>query len=107
MKTHTLLALCLTALLLTACNKNRIPDDVMQPDVMVEFLAEAYLLEGFYAIESNYQYQEVAPQIKASYDSLLNRYAVTEETFAHSVEYYTQHPELFDTIHARAIRRLE
>ncbi len=107
MKIHALLILSLAALLLAACNKNRIPDEVMQPDVMVEFLSEAYLIESFYAIESNFQYQEVSPQIQASYDSLLNRYGVTEEKFARSVEYYTQHPELFDTIHARAIRRLE
>ncbi len=107
MKTRILLILCCTGLLLPACNKNRVPSDVIQPDVMVEFLAEAYLIEGFYAIESNYQYQEVSPQIQASYDSLLARYRVSADDFSRSIDYYTQHPELFDTIHARAIRQLE
>ena len=107
MKIRTLLWLCLFLPLFYACHHERIPADVMQPDTMVNFLTEAYLLEGFYAIESNYQYQEVAPQIQASYDSLLSKYHVTGDDFNRSVDYYTRHPELYDTIHARAIRRLD
>lgn len=107
MKTRSLLSLSLTVLLLAACHRDRIPADIIQPDTMVNFLTEAYLIEGFYAIESNYQYKEVTPQIQASYDMLLTKYHLTDDDFNRSVEYYTRHPELYDTIHARAIRHLD
>ena len=103
------LLLCATTLLWLsdACHRVRIPDDVMQPDAMVSFLVDAYLIEGFYAIETNYDYQKVTPQLRASYDSVLARHHVTAEDFRRSMEFYVRHPDLNDTIHARAIRRLD
>ncbi|MDY5968985.1 MAG: DUF4296 domain-containing protein [Bacteroidales bacterium] len=95
-------------LLFVSCRgRVRIPAGVMQPDSMVSFLADAYLLEGFYAIESNYQYQEVSPQLRVSYDSLLTRHRVTAEEFRRSLDFYVRHPDLNDSIHARAIRQLD
>lgn len=74
---------------------------------MVQFLSEAYLLEGFYAIEANYNYKMVTPQLQASYDSLLRKYHITDSIFDISLDFYTRHPELYDTIHAQAIRILD
>lgn len=99
--------LCAGALFTASCHRVRIPDDVMQPDSMVSFLTDAYLLEGFYAIEANYQYQEVSPQLRASYDSLLARHHVTADDFSRSLDFYVRHPDLNDSIHARAIRQLD
>ena len=101
------LILAAAILILSCCHRARIPAHIVQPDTMVHFLTEAYLLEGFYAIEANYNYTMVAPQLQASYDSLLRKYHITDSLFRASLDFYTRHPELYDTIHARAIRSLD
>lgn len=101
------LAMTATIIMLPSCHRQHIPKDIIQPDTMVQFLTEAYLLEGFYAIEAHYNYKIVSPQLQTSYDSLLAKYHVTDSLFDASLDYYVHHPELYDTIHARAIRQIE
>jgi hypothetical protein len=107
MKYRAVALLSFAVLLLAGCHRTHIPSDVIQPDTMAHFLSDAYLIDGFYAVESDFQYKEVKPQIQASYDSLLTKYHITADDFNRSIDYYTQHPDIFDTIHAHALRRLD
>lgn len=92
---------------LGACNRNKVPNDVIQPEKMENFLYEAYLLEGFYAIESGFHYELMAPQIIGSYDSLLYKYEMTREDFEHSMDFYTHHPRIYEKIHQNVIARFD
>ena len=69
---YTLLAaLFAVAALASGCRSDQQPSDVMGEEKMAEFLQEAYLLEGFYGIETSFQYDTLYPEMLASYDSLL------------------------------------
>lgn len=103
---NILLFLCLLCTF-TACKNVTIPDDVMSKETMVDFLSEAYLLEGFYAVETGYHYDLMKPEIVASYDSLFARFGITQEDFNHSIDYYTQHPDLYQEIHQKVVDRLD
>jgi len=89
------------------CKGDQIPEDVMSEDVMADFLQQAYLLESFYAVETNYQYDTLHPQILASYDSLLSSFGITRDDFEHSVEWYTRHAEIYERIHDTVLARID
>ncbi|MCQ2298081.1 MAG: DUF4296 domain-containing protein [Bacteroidales bacterium] len=90
-----------------SCGNNDLPNGVMTKDEMVDFLSEAYLLEGFYAIESNNQPERVSYEVKASYDALLKEHHITDADFKASMNYYSQHLDQYEEIHGEVISRLE
>lgn len=93
------LFLCLLALLLTsACVDQSAPKDVMDEASMTQFLTEAYLLEGYYAIECGYDFEQMEPQIAKSYDHLLSKYGLSRGDFEKSISYYLEHDDVYNRI---------
>ena len=101
----TLLLACL--LLLGACHRNGEHGDILSHEQMVDFLAEAYLIEGFYVVESSYDYKALSPESLGAYNSLLDRLGVTREQIEQSIDYYSLHPEEMSEMHDEAIARIE
>ncbi|MBQ9546142.1 MAG: DUF4296 domain-containing protein [Bacteroidales bacterium] len=91
--------------LATACD--RLPFGVMSKEQMVDFLSEAYLIESFYAIETNHNYDKLKPEIVNSYRELLKRQGLTERQFERSINYYMRHPEEYKEIHQQVVDRLD
>ena len=83
------------------------PRDVMSEATMVDFLEQAYLLEGFYAVETGYQYDTLHPEMLASYDSLLASYSITRDDFEHSVNWYSQHSDIYERVHDSVLARID
>lgn len=79
----------------------------MGEEKMAEFLQEAYLLEGFYGIETSFQYDTLYPEMLASYDSLLASYSLTREDFERSIDWYTRHPQIYQRIHDSVLARFD
>lgn len=102
-----LLTLATAALLATACHHNNMPDGVMDSQQMVDFLSEAYLLEGDYAIESQFQYQSNSTTAMQAYDSLLSVQGLTQVEVEKSLEYYSYHLEEYKAIMDSVVARLE
>ena len=94
-------------LCLAGCSEVKIPEDVMSEDTMAQFLQDAYLLEGFYAIETGFHYDTLKPQMLASYDSILASYDLSRADFEHSVLWYTHHPDIYQRVHDTVIARLD
>ena len=103
----TLSAVLLLCLGSAGCSQERVPSGVMDEPTMAAFFKEAYLLEGFYAVETGFQYDTLHPQMVASYDSLLTSFGITRDDFEHSVEWYIRHPELYERIHDTVLARLD
>ena len=95
------------SILLGACHHDRIPAGVMDPATMTEFLKEAYQLEGFYAIETEFRYDSLHAEMMASYDSLLDSHGLTREDFERSIEYYTRHTREYQLIHQQVVAGLD
>ena len=64
---------------LSSCNSDEVPPDVMSEERMASFLQEAYLIEGFYAVETGFHYDTLQPEMIGTYDSLLSRYGLNRE----------------------------
>ena len=92
---------------LAGCSRNPVPAGVMSEDVMVCFLEQAYLLEGFYAVETGYQYDTLHPEMLASYDSLLASYSITRDDFERSVKWYSHHPDIYERVHDSVLARID
>lgn len=93
-------------LLLVACH-HREQVDVLPPDRMVDFLCDAYVLEGYYASETQFRYDVVSSDMLHRYDSILDCYGLTANQVQQSLDYYSQHLELFQAIHDSVVVRLE
>lgn len=105
---YTLLTLFLTAATLFAgCNDDKIPDDVIGEEKMTEFMQDAYLLEGYFAVETEHMYDTLHPEMIASYDSLFTSYAISREEFEHSLEWYTRHPAVLQRVHDSILARFD
>ena len=105
-KTVTFIILLTLTALNMSCG-DRVPRGVLDEETMVDFLVEAYQLEGFYAVESGYKYKSMKPQIVASYDSLFGKYGLTPESFDKTVEYSLKHAEQYEAIHQRVVDTLD
>lgn len=92
------------ATVLSGCNDDRIPSDVMDEAAMTAFFKDAYTLEGFYAVETGFRYDTLYPDMAASYDSLFARHHITAEDFERSVNWYVRHGERYERIHKEVIR---
>ncbi len=92
------LSFALAALLSVGCGGNRLPDGVLGHDQMVAFLADAYMVEGYYAVETNYTFDSITPEMVRAYDDILEHHGITREQFDASLEYYSHHPELYNAI---------
>lgn len=103
--TFTILLAAMGGLL--SCNSDVVPPDVMDEEKMSTFLQEAYLLEGFYGIETGFHYDSLHPEMIASYDSLLASYSISREDFERSVDWYVHHPEIYERVHDTILARID
>lgn len=107
----TLSATLMLFVAVLSCSRDRVPADVVDEQKMADLLKEAYLLEGFYAIETSYQYDTFHLEMIASYDSLLVSFDLTRDDFKRSLDWYVRHPLIYervtDSVLARFDRELE
>lgn len=104
----TLSALLMLCVIVAGCSHEaKPPSNVMPETQMVDFLEQAYLLEGFYAVETGYQYDTLHPAMLASYDSLLASYSITRDDFERSVNWYSRHPDIYERVHDSVLARID
>lgn len=99
-----LLALSLVAV---SCHRGGRPAGVMDHDEMVNFLSEAYMLEGFYAVETQYRYDSLLPEVVAAYDGILAEQGLTRKKVEKSLRYYSEHPAEYQEIHDSVLAILD
>ncbi len=97
----------ITLLLLAGCRQEGLPEGVASEERMVDFLTEAYQLEGYYAVETRYRYDVLPEGVAQRYDSLLDVQGLTREEAERSLDYYSQHLDAYQRIHDSVVARLE
>ena len=97
----------LALLLLASCHRNHLPEGVLTEQQMVDFLADAYQVEGLNAVETQYRYDVVSPTAMRQYDSILTLHGITRDEVERSFDYYGQHIDRFRTIQDSVVARLE
>ena len=94
-------------LLVAACRSEQRPPDVLAPQAMAAMLADAYMLEGFYAVETGYRYDSMLPEVLAAYDDILARHHTTREAVELSLEYYSTHPDQYKPVQDSVLALLD
>lgn len=108
MNKKVILPLLLTAVLLTAgCKSKNLPEGVLDHDQMVSFLYEAYLLEGYFAVETNYVYDSLSPEMAAGYDAIMASQNITREQVEASMEYYSRNLTAYNAINRDVLALFE
>lgn len=102
-----ILTLLAAVLLMVSCGGKKLPEGVLAHDSMVPLLVDVYLLEAYYAVETNYNYDSLSPEMMRAYDDVLARHGVTLDDFETSLAYYSEHPELYSAINREVAARLE
>ena len=98
----------LVTLFCCACRHSDVrPRGVLNHDQMVDFLTDAYRLEGFYAVETQYRYDVLTEQTLRSYDSILEVHHTTRKAVEQSIDYYMGHLDEYKDIHEEVVARLE
>lgn len=103
----TLLPFGFAILLMAACSSNSRPEGILDQQQMTDFLREAYLLEGYCAIETRYIFDSLTPEMIYAYDDILAEQGITREQVEASLAYYANHPEEYTAIHEAVAAELE
>ena len=96
-----LLTAALLIALTTASCKHSKPEGIMDPNTMAHFLYEVHLIDSYYQVQTNYHYEEQAPEIKATYDKLFSKYGISKADYERSMNYYAHHNDQFHNIYAQ------
>lgn len=103
----TVVIIVAVSLLAVSCRHQQVPSDVMGHEAMVDFLTDAYLVEGEYALETQYRYDRMSEGAVHAYDSVLSVHGVSREDVERSLDYYSGHLGEYKTIHDEVVNRLE
>ena len=85
--------------MLAACKSDNLPEGILDQQQMVDFLHEAYLLEGYCAIETRYNFDSLTPEMIYAYDDIFAAQGITRDQVEASLAYYVNHPEEYSAIH--------
>lgn len=95
------------SVLFVSCHNKEIPSYVIPEQKMAEILKDAYLLEGFYAIETHFHYDTLDAEMLTSVDSLFSKYQISQHDFDTSIAWYIHHPDIYKRVHDSVIARLD
>lgn len=106
-RNHILLLAMVAMLVVAGCGGKRLPEGVLDHDKMVDFLTDAYLLESYYAVETNYNFDSISPDFVRAYDDILERHGITSDEVETSLDYYSHNPELYNAISREVEARID
>lgn len=91
----------------TGCNREHVPDNLIDTATMTAILTEYYLIDGYdYMVASRHK-DSLGFQSHAAKEALLEKYNVTQADIDSSLAYYGRHQKVFETIMNRAISALD
>lgn len=92
---------------LSSCSSEPVPKaPVMDESTFVDFLSEAYLIEGYFALESHYRFDTLKPEMIASYDTLMAKYGITHQIFDTTIHWYVHHPDIYKRVNDSVMAHL-
>lgn len=106
-KLSLLLLLGLLLLGVASCRHDQRPANVLDASDMADFLTDLYVVEGYYAVESQYGFEEASPETLGACDAVMEKHHLTKERVEKSFDYYSQHPEEYKAIQDEVASRID
>ena len=92
-------------LLLTACQKNKLPEGVLDEQRMINVLADISVVDGYM---STLMYTDTLRiEGKNYYATVYKNHNISKEVFDKSLKYYSNQPVLLDSMYSKVTRKLE
>ena len=92
-------------LLLTACQKNKLPEGVLDEQRMINVLADMSVIDGYM---SSLMYTDTLRiEGKSYYATVYKNHNISKEVFDKSLKYYSNQPVLLDSMYSKVTRKLE
>ena len=99
-----LLALFFLINFFIACNSDRVPDGIIERDQMVNVLMDIHLADGY----SSVNYGDPNRQkIGVLYSAIYKKYGTDSVKVRKSLNYYTQHPDVLQSMYEQINSRLQ
>ena len=92
-------------LLLTACQKNKLPEGVLDEQRMINVLADLSVIDGYM---SSLMYTDTLRiEGRSYYATVYKNHNISKEVFDKSLKYYSNQPVLLDSMYSKVTRKLE
>lgn len=89
----------------SAPDRNAIPQDVMNKQLMESVIFDMHVAEGVITTEKM-QGDSSHRKVLGLYQKVFKKYGITQEQFYKSYDFYVQHPVLLDSIYNNIISNL-
>ena len=102
---NKLQVLLFSLFLLTACQKNKLPEGVLDEQRMINVLADISVVDGYM---STLMYTDTLRiEGKNYYATVYKNHNISKEVFDKSLKYYSNQPVLLDSMYSKVTRKLE
>lgn len=98
--------LLVSALLISACNKNKVPEGVIKEKTMIELLTEMHTADAYFNNITGYECDTMIGEINYTYNQIFKKYGTTKEGFERSMDYYSQNPKKFREMYEKVVLKL-
>ncbi len=100
-----ILILLTVALMLQSCNRQRLPEGILDEDTMVELLIDIHLAEGLVStFPIHYDSSRILYPLFEK--EVFKKHQVSDSVFRKSLEYYMRDTRVMDRLYARTIDSL-
>ena len=98
--------LLVSALLMSACNKNKVPEGVIKEKTMIELLTEMHTADAYFNNINDYECDTMIGEIYYTYNQIFKKYGTNKEEFDRSMDYYSQNPKKFREMYEKVVLKL-
>lgn len=88
----------------TACNRNQVPEGIIENGKMVLVLTDVHLVDSYV---SSAAYDTTTQPAANYYKVVYQKYKIDSVQLQKSLRYYSRDPELLDTMYHQVLKRLE
>ena len=104
MKNYLFILICL----LFACNtpEEKIPENILSETKFKLLLKVIHLVEATFELHKTKGMGKAKNELANSYQNIYSEYAISEEDFKTTLEYYSNHPEKLEKIYDKVLEEL-
>jgi len=104
MKNYLSILICL----LFACGtpEKETPNNILKENTFENILKEIHLAEATFELHKTTGMEKAKNELANSYHNIYLEFAISEEKFNNSLEYYSTHPEKLEEIYSKVLEEL-
>ena len=99
----TVLVLLVSATLFFSCQKDKVPEGIVDEKTMVDILAEMHTADAFFNIMNGYECDTLIGEINYTYNQIFKKHNVSKEDFDKSMDYYSKNPKKFRAMYEKVV----